>query len=126
VYVAVEPLPDGAKLLRLTAENIQTDVELTLRLAGIRPVTKEERLKIPASPYIYVKVIVSSDAKAASVEVELNQNALLERNGDFAPGVTTWEMGGLITNPSARFARNGLKDLFDQFLNAWLSVNPKK
>jgi hypothetical protein len=40
VAVLVEYLPTGAKTLGLTEETIQTDVELKLRLAGMRVVTE--------------------------------------------------------------------------------------
>jgi len=126
VSVAVEPLPSSARALNLSAENIQTDVELKLRLAGIRVVTKEERVKISGGPFIYVLVNITDDVKAANVRVLLAQDAVLERNFEFAPGLPTWEESVLVTNPNAQVVRNEVKDLLDMFLNAWLSVNPKK
>ncbi|PYU66748.1 MAG: hypothetical protein DMG49_21105 [Acidobacteria bacterium] len=76
---------------------------------------------------MYVNVNVSdSSARAASIDVELDQNALLERNGEFAIGVTTWSTGAVIVNPNVQGVRNWIKDDVDKFLNAWLSVNPKK
>jgi hypothetical protein len=120
------PGPYRAKVLGLTTEAIQTDVELKLRLAGMRVVKRNESVQIPGTPYVYVTVNVSKDAKAASVEVILNQNATLERNGEFVFGVTTWSSGGLISNPNEQFIRGQIKDTVDEFLNAWLSVNPKK
>jgi hypothetical protein len=128
VYVLVEDLPDGAKVLGLTKDAIQTDVELKLRLAGMRVVTtQEEWAKLPGSPSLYVNVNVSdSSARAASIDVELDQNALLELNSHFAIGVTTWSTGAVIVNPSVEGTRDWIKDDVDKFLNAWLSVNPKK
>jgi len=68
VFVLVEDLPEGARL-GLTDETIQTDVELKLRLAGIRVVTREESFKQPGSPLFYVRVNLSDQARAASIEV---------------------------------------------------------
>lgn len=89
LYVLVESLTDGAKGLGLTEEAIQTDVELKLRLAGIRIMTKEEFLK-SSSPYLYINV------------------------------------GGVMVNPTYQTIRSSVKDKVDNFLNDWLSVNPKK
>jgi hypothetical protein len=126
VYVAIEPLPDGATVLGLTEEAIQTDVELKLRLAGLRVVTQSEWLQLPGQPYLYVKINVSTGSQAANVDVELCQNVLLKRNNSPAFGVATWRVGGVISGPDAQFIRERTKDLVDKFLNAWLSVNPKK
>jgi hypothetical protein len=126
VSVDVEDLSDGAKALGLSEEAIRTDVELKLRLAGIRVVAVEEDVKVPGMPTLYVNPQVLSNAKALSITVELQQNVLLERNGQRAVNVTTWEVGGVGMNPTAQSIRDNIKDFVDQFLNAWLSVNPKK
>jgi hypothetical protein len=127
IFVDVEDLSESAKTLNLTKEAIQTDVELKLRLAGMRVVTLEQGVKLPGSPYLYINVIVSENSKAASISVDLVQDAILVRDGQFATGVTTWNTGALITNPAdAQDIRNAIKDYVDKFLNDWLSVNPKK
>lgn len=118
--------PDSAKLLGLTPDTIQTDVELKLRLAGVRVVTPAEILQVPGSPFVYVSVVVADDARAAYVSFELAQNARLERNAMLAQAVETWSIRGLTSNPSGQGVRDRIKGLVDQFLNAWLSVNPKK
>lgn len=123
IFVDVEDLSDHAKL-NLTKEAIQTDVELKLRLAGMRVVTVDEGVKLPGSPYLYVNVIVPEEAKAVNIAVDLVQDVLLVRNGQFATGVTTWNSDTLITNANAQEIRNIIKDHVDKFLNDWLSVNP--
>jgi len=125
LFVVVEQLPDGAKVLSLTAETIQTDVELKLRLAGLRVVTPEAGVKLPGSPYVYVELNLTDNAQAASVAIELRQNARLEPNGQFVLGVTTWNVGDIIWKPTAQGIRDNIKDGVDLFLNAWSSVNPK-
>jgi hypothetical protein len=126
LQVLVEDLPDGAKLLGLTGGSIQTDVELKLRLAGMRVVTSEEVFKIPGMPMLYVHVAVSKNGKASFTAVELQQNVLLERNSQSQVGVTTWDVSGIGLNLDAQDIRDQIKDYVDKFLNAWLSVNPKK
>jgi len=122
--VGVEKLPVGAKVIGLNEESIQNDVELKLRLAGIHIATsKEAGVKVP---FLYVRITVLSQAQAANIEIQIMEEARLLRNGQFAPGVITWDKGGVVSNPTARLIRDLVKDNVDEFLNAWLSVNPKK
>jgi hypothetical protein len=126
VYVVVEELDDDAKIIGLTEGAIQTDIELKLRLAGMRVVSEKEGMQLSGSPHIYVRAALAPSAKAACVEVGMEQNVLLQRTRECLPGVKTWETGGTILNPTAQGIRNHIKDQVDIFLNAWRSVNPKK
>ncbi len=126
VFVVVETLPNGARKLGLSEGIVQTDVEQKLRLAGLRVVTDQEGENLPGSPYLFVRLIATDPPEAAAVEIGLNQNVTLERNGDFAPEVATWEKIHVIANPSGQAVRDKIKDLADEFLNDWLDVNPKK
>jgi hypothetical protein len=124
LIVGVEKLPAGAKVIGLTEESIQNDVELKLRLAGIHIATsKEAGIKVP---FLYVRITLLSQAQAANIEIQIMEEARLLRNGQFATGVFTWEKGGVVSNPTARLIRDLVKDNVDEFLNAWLAVNPKK
>jgi hypothetical protein len=123
VFVVVENLDDDAKKIGLTEESIKTDVELKLVLAGMSVATKG--FEVPGNTYLYVNVGVLPRV-AASIQVELNQNVLQQRNGEPAFGATTWSLHGEITNPTPQRIRDFIKELVDQFLNAWLSVNSKK
>jgi hypothetical protein len=126
LFVEVETLPNSASKLGLSEGILQTDVEQKLRLAGVRVVTNQEGANLPGSPYLYVRLIATDPPEAVAVEIGLNQNATLERNGDFAPEVATWEKILVIANPSGQSVRDNIKDLTDDFLNDWLAVNPKK
>ena len=102
------------------------DVELKLRLAGMRVVTDQEDFNLPGMPTLYIQVNLA-DTQAANIEVQLQQNVTLQRNGQSIISIPTWRTSGsLILNPNAQFIRNAVKDHIDRFLNAWLSVNPKK
>jgi hypothetical protein len=124
--VRIADLSEDAKVLGLTKDAIQTDVELKLRLAGMRVVTMEEDFNLPGTPFLYINVNLTDTTKAGHIEVELRQNAQLERNGQLALAVTTWRTGGIFANTTAQHIRDSIKDSVDEFLNAWLSVNPKK
>jgi hypothetical protein len=126
ISVTIEALPDVAKEIGLTREAIQTDVELKLRLAGMRVVTREEVSKLPGAPHLYVQANLTGNADAADIEFEARQNVLLERNGKPAISAVTWRTSVLLSHPSLQEIRTYIKDGVDEFLNAWLSVNPKK
>jgi hypothetical protein len=124
ITVLVEDLPDSAEVIGLAAEAIQTDVELKLRLAGMRVLTNEEAHKLSGTPLLYVRAGLLTRAEAAIIEVQLLQNAVLERNGQVALGVITWDRADVVANPTAQSIRDRVKDRVDEFLNDWLSVNP--
>lgn len=131
VLVLVEDFSNGAKVLSLSKDSIQTDVELKLRLAGMHVATLEEWSEVPSKDVpgqtgLDVSVILTDDAKAAFIEVSLYQNVVLSRNGQVVLGATTWRKGILRTIPTAQVIRDIVKDIVDQFLNDWLAVNPKK
>jgi hypothetical protein len=123
VDILVEDLDDDAKALGLNTESIQADVELKLRLAGMRIVHGAEYFYARGHPYIYVSVGVAG--RAAAYKVDLCQDARLARNGDFSPGASTWSSVSVQSNPTAESIRSGIRDLVDEFIKAWLSVNPK-
>ena len=126
VYVLVEDAPEGAKILGLTSESIQNDVELKLLLAGMGVATLKDGHTLPGRPHVYVRFTLTKGAVAASIQVELDQDAVLDRNAQHAPSVMTWYAGYLLANPTAQSIREEIKRGVDAFLNAWLSVNSKK
>jgi len=126
VGVQIAPLPDAARIPGLTREIIQADVELKVRAAGIRIVTMEESHKLLGDPNLLVSVSGLEDAQLAHIKVELHQNAVLQRNKQLLPGVVTWSEGITGEKQSSQDIRDMVEDMIDVFLNAWLSVNPKK
>ena len=143
VYVLVEPMPDEEKRDGLNEQDIRTDVELGLRLAGVKVLTKKESLETPGRPYLFVAVdtILRDSLYAFDIEVSLYQDVLLERDQsiglvDAAPthktpnplDAPTWSTGrvGTVGKDKLSQIRSLIKDHVDTFLNAYLSVNPKK
>jgi hypothetical protein len=126
VYVIVEEVPEAAKTIGLTTEALQTGVELRLLLAGMSVTTLEDGHKLPGRPHIYVRVTLTKGAEVASIQVDLEQDAVLDRNAEHALSVMTWDMDYLLANPTAQRILDDVKDGVDKFMNAWLSANPKK
>src|SRR2546425_2749891 len=95
VYVIVENFKPEVERAGLTREQLQTDVELRLRKAGIRVFTYEETLKTPGNPMLYVNVnvyLASDGLGAFNISVEFHQFAFLVTNGSL-DNVITWNVG---------------------------------
>ncbi len=130
VCVVVDGIQPDAERDGLMKAAIQTDVEVQLRVAGIPVLTVEEMLKSVPRPFLRVQInTVSSKARlyAYSVHIGVDQLVLL-KNGQRAIA-TTWAPVseiGLVESESLRLVRDSVKDRVNEFINAWLMVNPKK
>jgi len=132
LYVLVENLRHADELRGLTVQDIRRDVELRLRMAGIKVLTEEEMLST-MSPYLYVNVIVvpSRDRPGLvvfAISCELKQMVTVTRDSSITTMAATWDTGeaGLVGSDNTDRIRNHINDLVDEFINAYLSVNPKK
>jgi len=127
VSVVVDKVPDSVRAMGVTEQMIQTDVELKLRLAGMRIADDPEWVHLPGRPLVYVYIEAVPVPRAVHVEVGLAQDSRLERNGATIPGAKTWGATIMASgNLTSQNVRDLVKDELDLFLNAWLSVNPKK
>lgn len=130
VKVVVD-LNSDAEEAGLRKSDIQTDVELKLRLAGIKVLAQEEWLKEPGSPLLAVNANLLQAGKEMpglyAVSVELLQGVTLVRDLSMTMA-TTWrtEAAAIVGQNNPRPIRDTLGDQLDKFLNAYLSVNPKK
>ena len=125
VQVVIEDLHPGAERDGLTTSQLQTDVEVRLREAGIR---------VTNNAVDYVGVSISAmqstdvtDLYAYSLHVSLHRRIVVEANGmDMLAEV--WSSGRVGTVGSTRWrdVRNMVRDQIDAFINAYLSVNPKR
>ena len=126
VNVAVESEQPGVE-----KDHIRTDVELRLRMAGIKVLTDEEWLAAPGMPTLYVilNVLKRRDSSCAvSLRIELCQIVRLKREPQITLPAATWqgsELIGSVGLADLSSIRNQIKDEADKFINAWLSVNPK-
>ena len=131
VRVVVEEFRRAVEAAGFDSQTFQTDVELKLRMAGIK-VAKDTDL-----PELYLNVNALHRERnthhAYSISLRLIQPVLLqsqlrsdpEQSSEDALFATTWTTGllGLGTVADVRAA---LKDLVDEFVNDWLAVNPLK
>ncbi len=129
VFVLVDKLLPDAEQDGLSSSQIQTDVEQRLKTAGIKVLTMEEMLKAPGMPTLYVDVntLKRQDAYSYSIEVILQQNVRLERDSRVLFIAPTWKIGavGWVGATNINQIRNGISDMLDRFITAYISVNPK-
>jgi hypothetical protein len=135
VYVLVsgkEEVDKKVKDCGLKEYLIKTDVELKLRLAGIKVLSNEELLrKDSAVLTINVNLMESSTLSdfIFLIGVKLYQDTLLKRDiKKYLPSIT-WEYryyGIVDISLIKEFIRNEIKDGIDEFINDYLEVNPKE
>jgi Putative peptidoglycan binding domain len=130
VHVIVGDLTPEVERAGLTRRQLQTDVELRLRKAGIPLLTSAERAKVPGKPFLAIDLYVvprpDTMLAAYSLRVKVLQVASLETDA-FTTTVSTWGVGETGSIDSARLTtlRDNVRDHIDQFINAYLSVRPQ-
>jgi hypothetical protein len=135
VRVLVEDLREDIKNNEITKDDVQTEVELTLRTYGI-PVTTEPNSPVFPTLYVNLNTItqtVGSERRpvgyAGSVSIHLYylerpRNNLLT---GFAE-VTLWYVGGVIAvrlGDLKQFSLETVNTYIKKFANDWLAANPK-
>ena len=114
---------------------LKSDIELRLRMAGIT-VTSTERMTAPVPILLELvgAVVLRGESKsnyAFALSLYVNQFVIMENNPSIKSLATTWAVGPYLVgggraNELNEQLREKAKDLVDLFINAYLSVNPKK
>ena len=131
IHVAIEELTPEVESAGLTTRQLQTDVELRLRLAGIRVLTREERDSVVGKPWLYVHVNVLLNQLLGltvyHISVELYQSVSLDTDAVASGGAATWGIATTGTHALSDLSRvhHKVRDLVDEFINAYLSANPR-
>ena len=132
VCVAVEPIKEDAERDGLGRDQVNTDVELKLRQAGVTVLTQEQALSSAGAVYLHVNVhtlkSTQGDLYAYDVHLEVHQPVRLIRDPTVAALAATWSVGslGLAGAERLRSVRDIVRDQTDQFINAYLAANPKR
>jgi hypothetical protein len=131
VYVVPEnPLEEDAIRGGLSQDTIRKEAELKLRLAGIRVLSREEWEKEPGRPYLQVWAKVLKGGVLGGyiyhISLEFKQYVSLVRSSSIQVFGTTWSAEHMGYTPELKDIQDKVKDRMDQFINAYLSVNPKR
>ncbi len=132
IYITVENIQPNiqkyAQKAGVTKEQMQKDVEVKLKSAGIKAFTKEEWLKAPGRPILYINVNTHEYEKywyAYDIKVELQQIVSLETSPSIKTMADTWStnMTGIANIGTLNSIRNSVGVLTDRFIAAYKSVN---
>jgi hypothetical protein len=126
IALVVEPLNPVITGTGLAVDQIQTDVEIKIRRAGLKVQEANSNL----SPFIYLYIRVTAvDADSAritgSINTSLRQRVRLDRDKSIVFVADTWEVGDTFIawkrNPSS--IRDMISDQVDRFISAYLKAN---
>lgn len=130
IKVFVEAIDPEVERDGLTRAQLQTDVELRLRKAGIKVFTDPEWQVAPSgSPVLGVQVTLTKHRILPQyiyhIEVAVYQAAYLARDGSLATA-TVWKSGsvGTVGVDVLRYMRSFVADSIDEFVNDFLAANP--
>ena len=126
VYVNVQDVHRDLKQAGLSKDQIRTDVELKLRLAGIKVLTLLEHYEGKGAPYLHIYLDSHKTEKGEfvySLSFGIIQEVRLVRNNTITDAIT-WSISGVGYN-NIEGIRAHIKDRADKFINDYLSVNPK-
>ena len=91
IFVVIEGLDPDLEKDGLSKSQLQTDVELKLRLAGIKVLTWEQGRFQPGAPFLYLNIATSKKIGlyAFTIRLAFHQDAQLLRNNHLTAGVST-------------------------------------
>jgi len=124
----ISPVIEKQGLSRTALQNI---VESEFQTSGITVLTKEEGLKEPGNPYVYLQIASSSDYEycAFTVNFELHQNVTLTRNAAIETiGACTLRKSRTrfsSVNFAPFYIKGSASELARQFIEDYYSVNPR-
>jgi hypothetical protein len=141
-FAAEAELLSGLDGLRLAVERIKpeierdglfgnillTDMELRLRLAGIKVLSEEEAESKPDAPclYLYVDAMKCSVGYVYTLRLSLREPVKLMRNNLKVSATVMRVMGELGITAHLSEIRDAAGDIVEEFIKAWKAANPKK
>ena len=132
VQVIIDQInPDGQNG-SLSKETIRTAVELILQSSRIPILTRQERLKTPSAPFLYINInTVKADNMplfASNIHVELIQSVLLRNQAETLTFATTWHssLAALAgSNLLKASTIENLESLVKEFVEDFMAMNPR-
>ena len=134
IYVLVEELQPNirkpASRLNFTSEQLQKEIESRFQKAGITVLNRDEWLRTPGRPVLYLNVNTHQREKywwAYDIRLEFQQIASLEANPTIKTLVSTWSTNvtGSVNVGTLAIIGNEVRMLTDIFIKAYLSVNSR-
>jgi hypothetical protein len=101
---------------------IQRDVEIKLRVAGMEILSAADLM---SKPRITISISTTTTGAGFLLMFALAEPAFLERDKTKRVQAATWVRQGLAFTVNETESRGLIKDMADEFINAWLIANPK-
>ncbi|MBN2106239.1 MAG: hypothetical protein JW832_02355 [Deltaproteobacteria bacterium] len=113
----------------LTQDTITRIVEMKLRTAGIKVVSREASLLAAGKPVMAVDISIRArDAFLyGNIAITVYEKACLERDKSTCDHFVTWQKSGTFStkkNDPAQLIQDGVIRYMDDFLNDYLKANP--
>jgi hypothetical protein len=133
VYVVLEQMQPNidryAKKYGLTKDQLQGDVERRLKENGIRALSREEWMKTPGKPVLYLSVNTHETERywyAYDIRIELQQVVYMVANPNAQTLATTWSisMTGMTNVGKLQIIRSDVGVLAGRFIGAFRASNP--
>ncbi len=131
VAVIVERVIDAGGLYGLHRTGVRADAEYILEEAGIRVLSREEHLDVPAAPYLHINVdlvpIPETGRFAYGISVEVKQDVLSAIEPDTVLyDTTTWHhtpLVGSVDPDGLRTIRDLVEEMVEQFAEDFVAAN---
>lgn len=133
VFVDVQGVTPEAEQVGFTRHRIQTDVELRLRRSRIRATSPDDAIQpigvaaLNVTVMILKRSLLDVDSYVYRIDVELHQAVRLVRDPEIVAPAQTWQATptvGIVGKARIRSIRESVDDAVDEFINAYLAVNP--
>jgi hypothetical protein len=128
--VVVGKLSEDAKKIPVTNKDIQEIAEHKLRMAGIKVLSREERLRSPGMPYLYLRISIKATDDGfvyGSTKIQVEEEACLSRK-ELCGAFITWDRGSIFSvgmDRAQQFIKDSLNEDMDIFLKDYFTVNPR-
>ncbi|MBN1103170.1 MAG: hypothetical protein JXL84_07135 [Deltaproteobacteria bacterium] len=128
VMVVVERIKPEIERDGLYSSTLQSDVELKLRMAGMKILEEDDDPQRTDVPYLYVLVdaLKCSKGYAYKVQLSLREPIRVIRNNVRVLASTLSFPGGIGVTPHLSEIREEVRDQVDEFTQAWSEANPKR
>ncbi len=135
VHVIMEDLQPSiqkyASKTGLAKEDLKADIERRLTEKGIRILSRDEWVRTPGTPVLYVSVNTHETEKywyAYDIKTELQQAVTMEANPKVRTLATTWSMNltGMANVGTLGLIKSDVGVLVGRFIEAYTVVNEKK
>jgi hypothetical protein len=132
VGVLVEKLSPEVEKEGLNRDQLQVAVESRLHKAGIKVLTREESVKTPGEPYLYININLNvakteSPIYPYSIDLLFIQKVSLQRDPKLMTYAVTWSTGGVgsIGKTIVRELGENVEEMVDLFIKAYREENPR-